>query len=130
MSSLPKAMRDAKVDLPEGVVRIGDGYLLPNGWYVVGHGTCILADKESYEKVNMFRAKGKRSKEEDEEEAEEEAEEEDPAKTTAKRVKKADKLIKVLAEVAGDLTADQKDKIIDMVDPTGELGASEGEVDL
>ena len=114
MSALPKAMRDAKVDLPEGVVRIGDGYLLPNGWYVVGHGTCILTDKESYEKVNMFRAKGKRSKDE----AEEEAEEEDPAKTTAKRVKKADKLIKVLTEVAGDLTADQNDKIIDLVDPT------------
>lgn len=122
MSSLPKAMRDAKVDLPEGVVRVGDGYLLPNGWYVVGHGTCILPDKESYEKVNMFRAKGKRSKEE--------GDEEDPAKTTAKRVKKADKLIKVLTEVAGDLTADQKDKIIDLVDPTGELCASDGEVDL
>ena len=126
MSSLPKAMRDAKVDLPEGVVRVGDGYLLPNGWYVVGHGTCILPDKESYEKVNMFRAKGKRSKEE----GDEEAEEEDPAKTTAKRVKKADKLIKVLTEVAGDLTADQKDKIIDLVDPTGELCASDGEVDV
>lgn len=119
MSALPKAMRDAKVDLPEGVVRIGDGYLLPNGWYVVGHGICILPDKESYEKVNMFRAKGKRSKDEGEEEED-----------SAKRVKKADKLIKVLAEVTGDLTGDQKDKIIDLVDPTGELYASDGEVDL
>ena len=129
-TSLPKAMRDAGVKSPEGVTRVGDVFILPNGWRVFGHGACVVATEEDYKLVEMKRGKpgSKRSKE-DAEEGEED-EQETAAKEEVKRSKKVKRVLKSLEEVAGVLTPDQKDKILSLVDPSGELCDSDGEIDI
>jgi len=69
-------MRDAGVKVPEGVTRVGDVFILPNGWRVFGHGACVVETEEEYKLVEMKRGKpgSKRSKEESEESEEAEAE--------------------------------------------------------
>ena len=128
--NLPKAMRDAGVKAPEGVTRVGDVFILPNGWRVFGHGACVVASEEDYKLVEIKRGKPGSKRTKDEAEDGEEDEQETAAKEEVKRSKKVKRVIKSLEEVASVLTADQKDKIITLVDPLGELCDSDCEIDL
>lgn len=87
----PKAMKAACVPLPKGVTQFGkDGYQLPGGFIVFGHGVCVVKDPKDYEEVQKFRGT-KRPSEEDPDEAR--------AAKGAKAAAKAARLVRHLPQV-------------------------------
>ena len=88
---IPKAMQAACVALPKGVTSYGkDGYQLPGGFIVFGHGVCVVKDPKDYEAVQKYRG-AKRPAEEDADDAR--------AAKSAKATAKAARLVRHLPQV-------------------------------
>ena len=100
-----KAHQAACVPLPAGVTQYGkDGYRLPNGFIVFGHGVCIVTNEEDYTKVAAFR--GTKRAAEDGEDAETPADKEE-----AKQRRKAARLVRHLPLVQDYLEEADKSKL-------------------
>lgn len=102
----PKAMQVACVALPEGVTQYGkDGYRLPGGIIVFGHGVCVVRNTADYDKVQACRGtkRAAGSEGEEEEGAEDKAE--------AKQRRKAARLVAHLPLVRDYLGEEDKAKL-------------------
>lgn len=102
----PKAMQVACVALPEGVTQYGkDGYQLPGGIIVFGHGVCVVRNTADYDKVQACRGtkRAAGSEGEEEEGAEDKAE--------AKQRRKAARLVAHLPLVRDYLGEEDKAKL-------------------